>query len=259
MFTSPSPLKRDYSLRVTPLSTAGSVESSPVIVPSLIRVVSCNIFDHEPRPLQRQQHSREYISSAIEFLNGIATTLAPPPLTPALPSSEDEIQRALHIDLSGWTSRIAPGPLKHQINAEFAEIYPELDKSLTLSRIVNLREKLLNKLKFLGPSTLALAWSYFMVLVEQRAVVRSNRKRLVGACVLLAYKFTTEARGIAARKELKQVLRQLGGLEAADGFAKAVIRCEFQVYAQLNFRLIPAEAEYAAALAHAESRLKPVS
>lgn len=142
---------------------------SPIIIPSLITRVSCSIInlngesqDPLEPPERKSQEETNYINSAIDFLSGIeiglpelnrgkTPSLSPlkSPREPSGKSYKESLETlftySMNIDLSEYPSKIGPSPLKSDLNSEFRNKYRQLNKKLTLSKIVNLREKLFFK------------------------------------------------------------------------------------------------------------------
>lgn len=152
--------------------------------------------------------------------------------------------RRLIVDLSPYPPVLFEGPVKDSLNEEFASLYPFLDSRLTLSTIVNMREKyivLLCRDLDIEVCTVALAWTYFNKLLDWNCVTRYNRKSKACACILLAYKFIEEMTTHEVQQNLGRLISSLCEDES-EAFKEATLREEFEVYSALRFDLhLPTE------------------
>eukprot|EP00397_Hematodinium_sp_SG-2012_P023075 GEMP01023953.1.p1 GENE.GEMP01023953.1~~GEMP01023953.1.p1 ORF type:complete len:616 (+),score=115.02 GEMP01023953.1:58-1848(+) len=133
-----------------------------------------------------------------------------------------------------------PKRLKEELNDYFAKKHPWLHKSLTLSKLRNLKRDLLNisnqgKFPDLDISTIAYAWVYFERLVLQKLVHKGNRKLMAGVCLVLAFKFNQSFRDGKQFRKFATCIREM---DRKDRLNISDIReAEFKVFALLRFEL----------------------
>ncbi|CAK9070996.1 CDK5 and ABL1 enzyme substrate 1 (Interactor with CDK3 1) (Ik3-1), partial [Durusdinium trenchii] len=125
--------------------------------------------------------------------------------------------------------------LKAELNEVFHEQHPDLPAELTLSKIRNLKREALAHAKHLNLelSTIALAITYFEKLIFKGVVSKKNRKLVMSACVVLAYKFNEPPRpDMATLKDLLDDIERVQSLSP-----KQVLEAEFPVFGHLLFHL----------------------
>ena len=125
--------------------------------------------------------------------------------------------------------------LKAELNEVFREQHPELPAELTLSKIRNLKKEVLLHVRTLDLelSTAALAIVFFEKLVVKGVVCKANRKLVMAACLVIAYKFNEPRReGMATLKDLLADIEKVQLLTP-----KQVLEAEFSVYGHLLFHL----------------------
>jgi hypothetical protein len=125
--------------------------------------------------------------------------------------------------------------LKAELNEVFREQHPELPPELTLSKIRNLKKEVLLHVRTLDLelSTAALAIVFFEKLVVKGVVCKANRKLVMAACLVIAYKFNEPRReGMATLKDLLADIEKVQLLTP-----KQVLEAEFSVYGHLLFHL----------------------
>merc|ERR1712206_37344 len=91
-------------------------------------------------------------------------------------------------------------------------MHPELDVSITMSKLRNLQKDLFDittKVPSLEMATVALAWVYFEMLLKNGHIIKSNRKLFGGACLVLAYKFNQDGCDVNGLQQLGRVSRTL--------------------------------------------------
>lgn len=136
----------------------------------------------------------------------------------------------------GWTGNRA----KEEANEAFQKIHPELDSSITLSKLRNLQKDLVDittKVPSLDMVTVALAWVYFEMLLQNGHVIKSNRKLFGGACLVLAYKFNQDS-GESDETVLPQLARCIQKLDRKDRLNLAALQeAEVKVFVFLEFGL----------------------
>ncbi|KNE68293.1 hypothetical protein AMAG_12960 [Allomyces macrogynus ATCC 38327] len=158
---------------------------------------------------------------------------------PALTTGRHKTVMALPGMLGSILQYTRPEDVKQDLNARFRATHPDVDPSLTLSQIRNLKRRLIKvaQIHDLEISSVAKAFVYFEKLVLNRIVQKPNR-RLIGAiCLLLATK-VNEPKGFKFGPLLDTLAKELGVS------AKAIREHEFQTFAQLEFNLYLAPAEF---------------
>ena len=147
------------------------------------------------------------------------------------------------VDLSEFPPCLRPCPLKDELNDEFAEKYPFVSRGLTLSKILSLRDNLIQTVAVrmeIDPMIVAVAWVLFERLLHKGVLSKANRKAYMAACVLLTEKFYEEMQLSTAKTQINQLLEGLSDLDASGGLSPRVIKdVEFDVYAYLSFNLVP--------------------
>lgn len=145
------------------------------------------------------------------------------------------------INLNEYPGRIIPSPIKDQLNEEFRSLYSHLDPKLTLSKLVNLREDLIEKVwKECGfdPVTLAIGLSYFDRLLNMNLVNKRNRKLYAAVCALLAFKFIEENHLHEIEGKKKMLMDHLYHMDKHDLLTtKMILEAEFSIYSYLNFSM----------------------
>jgi len=155
-----------------------------------------------------------------------------------LRDNDSNFQRSPQIDLRDAPNVVRNSPLKVNLNEEFRERYPFLDDKLTLSKIANLKEKLIFKIcKELDVEafTVSVAWSYFQRLLGMNVITKANRKLYAAICVLLSYKFNEEI-NFVKMKALIHAIRLSDKNDISQ--SKSIAKYEFEVYSYLKFSMI---------------------
>jgi len=129
--------------------------------------------------------------------------------------------------------------LKEELNDIFAKKHPWLHKSLTLSKLRNLKRDLLrisDKDKFpdLDISTIAISWVYFERLILKGIIHKANRKLMAGVCLTLAYKFNQRFRGKMFRK-FATCIREMDRKDRLN--VNDIREAEFKVFCLLDFEM----------------------
>jgi hypothetical protein len=145
------------------------------------------------------------------------------------------------INLNEFPGRIIRSPIKEQLNEEFRKTHQYLDRELTLSKLVNLREDLVCNVwrsSRLDPVTLAIGLTLFDRLLNMNLVNKVNRKLYAAVCVLLAYKFMEETHLDEKKIEKNELMSQLYHMDKHDLLTKKIIlETEFSVFAYLGFSM----------------------
>eukprot|EP00917_Polyrhabdina_sp_WS-2016_P026690 GHVP01057195.1.p2 GENE.GHVP01057195.1~~GHVP01057195.1.p2 ORF type:complete len:352 (+),score=66.60 GHVP01057195.1:1949-3004(+) len=136
-----------------------------------------------------------------------------------------------------------PGFTKSKINEAFKEAAPWLHKTITLTKLKNLKKdlfSLLDKVEFLDVATVACAWVHFERLLAPRsldeppAVVKSTRKLFATVCLLLSVKYYQ----ILSKDELHMLLAWIEKLDRSDNLkTRDLVHLERHVFPWLNFDL----------------------
>lgn len=129
--------------------------------------------------------------------------------------------------------------LKRELNNLFSHKHPEYEHFLKLSHIRSLKVKILDVALELhiDLSTVALSFVYFEKLFIKRMIVKSNRNKIAGACLLLAVKLN-DSKDIRLPALLNALEKRLQIQE------KEILKCEFWVFCSLEFGLVLTESEY---------------
>jgi hypothetical protein len=129
--------------------------------------------------------------------------------------------------------------LKKELNDQFRQIHPDIDASLTLSKIRKLKQHLVRiaEQTDLELSTVAKSFTFFEKLVLKDLVTKANRK-LVGACCLLLAAKANDSKDIDYRFLMGVLADQLEQSRAD------IAAAEFPVLAELHFDLFPEQQEY---------------
>jgi len=264
-------------------------ETSPVIIPTMIRKVTCNFFtldeccEKHPNPPPKVRVAKSpgehlFLNRALDFLSNIKTeqdsSHASPPKSNCSRewvTSSGSVARSYKeslskpassvssVDLCDVPSYIQDCALKDYLNKEFLERHPQLQPRLTLSKIVNLREELI--LKFckdmnLEACTVALAWNCFHRLLAKNLVVKQNRKLYSAACLLLAFKFMEETHSEDSKARMRYLIKALYRLDKKRIIeAKDILRAEFKVYSYLDFCLFVNIEDYQSDFLHTLDRI----
>eukprot|EP00923_Selenidium_pygospionis_P009193 GHVN01015710.1.p1 GENE.GHVN01015710.1~~GHVN01015710.1.p1 ORF type:complete len:466 (-),score=55.07 GHVN01015710.1:1227-2624(-) len=136
---------------------------------------------------------------------------------------------------------VNPQKLKEERNQQFRNTHPQVPKSMTLSKLRSLKEKMFGLLAHgahvsLELSTIACAWVYLERLVTMGLVDKSNRKVKAAACFMLAYKFNNEVEDSIQLKEFAQMVLRV--LDDSTLTPNRLFLAEFTVYAELEFSLM---------------------
>merc|ERR1712007_1685 len=139
--------------------------------------------------------------------------------------------------VESWIGR-HPNRVKEEANEAFQKMHPELDPSITLSKLTNLQKDLLRittKVPSLDMATVGLAWVYFEKLLKTGHVVKSNRKLFGGACLVLAYKFNQDGGDVSTLQQLAKCIQKLDRKDRLD--LTALQEAEVKVFVFLEFGL----------------------
>eukprot|EP00916_Digyalum_oweni_P024017 GHVL01039767.1.p1 GENE.GHVL01039767.1~~GHVL01039767.1.p1 ORF type:complete len:357 (+),score=75.64 GHVL01039767.1:44-1072(+) len=129
--------------------------------------------------------------------------------------------------------------LRQDLNDEFRKLNPWLHKTMSLSKLRNLKADLFNFQENMSVeieiSTVAMAWMYFEKLVMNNYVAKANRKLFAGVCLVLAYKFNQAFR----KDHFSRLVNSIKTLDHKDRLdEQQILEKEFQVYAYLEFSLM---------------------
>lgn len=129
--------------------------------------------------------------------------------------------------------------LKRDLNDLFSHKHPEYEHFLKLSHIRSLKIKILDVALELhiDLSTVALSFVYFEKLFIKRMIVKPNRNKIAGACLLLAVKLN-DSKDIRLPMLLSALEKRLQVQE------EEILKCEFWVFCSLEFGLVLTESEY---------------
>lgn len=129
--------------------------------------------------------------------------------------------------------------LKRELNDQFRQIHPDIDSSLTLSKIRKLKQALIrvSEQSDLELSTVAKSFVFFEKLVLKDLVNKANRKLVGASCLVLATK-ANDSKDIDYATLLSSLADHLE-VSRAD-----IIAAEFAVFAALEFDLFPPQHEY---------------
>jgi len=129
--------------------------------------------------------------------------------------------------------------LKKELNDQFRQIHPNIDSSLTLSKIRKLKHLLVRVTEHadLELSTVAKSFTFFEKLVLKDLVNKPNRKLAAACCLLLATKAND-----SKDTDLRALIALLS--EHLDVCRTDVVAAEFPVLAALHFDLFPPAHEY---------------
>jgi hypothetical protein len=138
---------------------------------------------------------------------------------------------------------VRPRRLKEELNDQFRDSHPEIHPALTLSKLRNLKNELLelvNNIEKLDVITVAIGWVYFEKLVLKDRVRKANRKLIAGACLILAYKFHQEEPGeeesnLSIVKDLAAAIKKLDRSDRLD--ISSLMAAEFMAFVWLEFGL----------------------
>ncbi|TPX51617.1 hypothetical protein SeMB42_g00129 [Synchytrium endobioticum] len=122
--------------------------------------------------------------------------------------------------------------VKREMNEHFREVHPEIDQSLTLSQVRNLKRLMLEvgRERDMEISSIACSYVYLEKLILKNHVSKINRKLIAACCLLLAAKVNDPKEFDYA--ELMEVIDK-----EMDVSPREVQAHEFQVYAALEFVL----------------------
>jgi len=222
-----------------PKAVGGAVDNSMAKLGRLEKMVS-NVFKNWlPRQRKKVDKAEPTGSSYKEFL---------------VPSKSHDYDLNFY-DFSQVTARKTP-PSEHEAslmeagmgrhgkrareeaNEAFQRMHPELDASITRSKLRNLQKDLFDittKVPSLEMATVALAWVYFEMLLKKGHIIKSNRKLFGGACLVLAYKFNQDGCDVNG---LQQLARCIQNLDRKDRLNLAALQeAEVKVLVFLEFGL----------------------
>ncbi|KAI4837437.1 cyclin dependent kinase binding protein [Plasmodium brasilianum] len=132
---------------------------------------------------------------------------------------------------------VKPKKLKEEVNELFNEINPWIDKSLTLSKLRNLKIdifNLINSIPEIDISTISCAWVFFERLVIKGYVHKCNRKLYAATCLILSLKFYQHD----DIQILEKLLIYIQKLDKKENLTPSLIfSVEFLVYRLLDFSL----------------------
>ncbi|TPX34203.1 hypothetical protein SmJEL517_g03102 [Synchytrium microbalum] len=122
--------------------------------------------------------------------------------------------------------------VKREMNEHFREAHPEIDQSLTLSQVRNLKRVMLDvgRMQDMEVSSVACAYVYLEKLILKNHVSKLNRKLIAACCLLLAAK-VNDPKEFDYAELLEAVDKEM------DISPREVYAHEFQVYAALEFNL----------------------
>ncbi|SOV12179.1 cyclin dependent kinase binding protein, putative [Plasmodium gaboni] len=127
--------------------------------------------------------------------------------------------------------------LKERVNQLFSEINPWIHKSLTLSKLRNLKIdlfNLINNIPEIDISTISCAWVFFERLVIKGYVHKYNRKLYAATCLILSFKFYQHD----DIQILEKLLIHIQKLDKKENLTPSLIfSVEFLVYRLLEFSL----------------------
>lgn len=129
--------------------------------------------------------------------------------------------------------------IKKEMNDLFHSKHPEYEPYLKFSHIRSMKARLLEVALEINieMSTVAFSYTYFEKLFLSKLVIKSNRKLIAAACLLLATK-------INESKEIKLSLL-LDTLDKKIGIqTDHILKCEFWAFSSLEFNLQLNELEY---------------
>ncbi|EUD66323.1 hypothetical protein C922_03239 [Plasmodium inui San Antonio 1] len=143
--------------------------------------------------------------------------------------------------LQGYNVSVIPfvkaKKLKEEVNELFNEINPWIHKSLTLSKLRNLKIDLFNLISNIPQidiSTICCAWVFFERLVIKGYVHKSNRKLYAATCLILSLKFYQHD----DMQILEKLLFYIQKLDKKENLTPSLIfSVEFLVYRLLDFSL----------------------
>ncbi|GAB67489.1 cyclin dependent kinase binding protein, partial [Plasmodium cynomolgi strain B] len=143
--------------------------------------------------------------------------------------------------LQGYNVSVIPfvkaKKLKEEVNELFNEINPWIHKSLTLSKLRNLKIDLFNfisNIPQIDISTICCAWVFFERLVIKGYVHKSNRKLYAATCLILSLKFYQHD----DMQILEKLLFYIQKLDKKENLTPSLIfSVEFLVYRLLDFSL----------------------
>lgn len=132
-----------------------------------------------------------------------------------------------------------PAELKQELNDQFRQKHPDIDPSMTLSKLRNLKASLLEVgiAEDLEMATMAKAYTYLEKLILRNYVSKTNRK-LVGACCLLLALKVNDKKDVKCQPVLAAMEKEL--LVSP----KQIRDHEFAVFAALSFSLHVPREEY---------------
>ncbi|VUC53778.1 cyclin dependent kinase binding protein, putative [Plasmodium berghei ANKA] len=132
---------------------------------------------------------------------------------------------------------VQPKKLKEEVNELFSEINPWIHKSLTLSKLRNLKIDLFNLINHIPEidiSTISCAWVFFERLVIKGYVHKGNRKLYAATCLILSLKFYQHD----DIHILEKLLIYIQKLDKKENLTPSLIfSMEFTLYKLLDFSL----------------------
>ncbi|KAF9163345.1 CDK5 and ABL1 enzyme substrate 1 [Actinomortierella ambigua] len=250
------------------LYTTGS--GSPLMLSSVIRYQD----DKAPNKIRRRRINREYLqqitkealikkkANSFAYLMSQSHALSPDPQEPSdydpyflddpeLKTGKNRTVISLACYMGSVIQYTRPSDLKRELNEHFRNQHPNIDPSITLSKIRKVKADLLaiSEDLDLEISTVALSYAYFEKLIlkgcdldsdtcerptesRQSLVTKENRKLVACVCLLLAYKVNEPKRPSGEFSVLMKAMYKYMYVSAKD-----IKDHEFQVFAQLEFNL----------------------
>lgn len=155
---------------------------------------------------------------------------------PELRTGKHRTLMNLPFSLGSIIHYVRPSELKRELNEQFREAHPDLDPTMTLSKLRKLKQDLIkiatSPLK-LELCTVAYAIVYLEKLVLKNRVNKSNRKEVAAACLLLACKIN-ESR-VKQEHFFTQMYEQFESV--LDVSKNEVRNAEFETFVALDFHL----------------------
>ncbi|KAG0253470.1 CDK5 and ABL1 enzyme substrate 1 [Mortierella polycephala] len=243
---------------------------SPLVVSSILRYND----DKAPNKRRRRRFDREYLQQitkealirkkANSFAHLLTQSNALDPETqdsssydpyylddPELKTGKNRTVISLACYMGSVIQYTRPSDLKRELNEHFRSRHPDIDPSITLSKIRKIKSDLLviSEELDLEISTAALAYAYFEKLIlkgtwtgkegnslsaesSSSPVTKENRKLMACVCLLLAYKVNEPKRPPG---EFSVLMKQM--TKHMDVAVKDIKEHEFQVFSLLDFNL----------------------
>ncbi|KAF9177868.1 CDK5 and ABL1 enzyme substrate 1 [Haplosporangium sp. Z 767] len=242
---------------------------SPLVVSSILRYND----DKAPNKRRRRRFDREYLQQitkealirkkANSFAHLLTQSNALDPETqdsssydpyylddPELKTGKNRTVISLACYMGSVIQYTRPSDLKRELNEHFRSRHPDIDPSITLSKIRRIKSDLLliSEELDLEISTAALAYAYFEKLIlkgtwtgkegnslsaeSSSPVTKENRKLMASVCLLLAYKVNEPKRPSG---EFSVLMKQM--TKHMEVTVKDIKEHEFQVFSLLDFNL----------------------